>query len=117
MKYKYIEKCLILWYSNDIILDNRRVYEAKRQNCKVEDMKKPYCLEQWDTFHVGPEKTCANILKAVAPVKLVWTPAKAIKVPQIVAFTDDKFNFEDYMQDNAEAKKKAVESYKSEAAK
>lgn len=25
MKYKYIEKCLILWYSNDIILDNRRV--------------------------------------------------------------------------------------------
>ena len=27
------------------------------------------------------------------------------------------FKLEDYMQDNAEAKKKAVESYKSEAAK
>ena len=50
-------------------------------------------------------------------MKLVWTPVKAIKVPQIVAFTDDKFNFEDYTQDNNEAKKKAIESYKSEAAK
>lgn len=47
----------------DVIFENLRVYEAKRQNCKVEDMKKPYCLEQWDTFHVGPKKTCANILK------------------------------------------------------
>lgn len=101
----------------DVIFENLRVYEAKRQNCNVEDMKKPYCLEQWDTFHVGPQKTCTNILKAVAPVKLVWTPAKAIKVPQIVAFTDDKFNFEDYTHDNDEAKKKAIESYKSEAAK
>lgn len=100
----------------DVIFENLRVYETKRQNCKVEDMKKPYCLEQWDTFHVGPEKTCANILKTLAPVKLVWTPAKAVKNPQIVAFTDGKFNFEDYMQDNDEAKKKAIESYKSEAA-
>lgn len=79
-------------------------------------MKKPYCLEQWDTFHVGPEKTCANILKAVAPVKLVWTPVKTVKNPQTVVLTDEMFKLEDYMQDNAEAKKKAVESYKSEAA-
>lgn len=47
----------------DVIFENLRVYEAKRQNCKVEDMKKPYCLEQWETFHIGPEKTRANILQ------------------------------------------------------
>ena len=34
----------------DVIFENLRAYEAKRQNCKVEDIKKPYCLEQWETF-------------------------------------------------------------------
>ena len=47
----------------DVIFENLRAYEAKRQNCKVEDIKKPYCLEQWETFHIGPEKTRANILQ------------------------------------------------------
>lgn len=47
----------------DVIFENLRAYEAKRQNCKVEDIKKPYCLEQWETFHIGPEKIRANILQ------------------------------------------------------
>ena len=34
----------------DVIFENLRAYEAKRQNCKVEDIKKPYCLEQWETL-------------------------------------------------------------------
>ena len=100
----------------DVIFENLRAYESKRQNCKLEDIKKPYCLEQWETFNIGPEKTRANILKKVAPVKLVWTPEMALKTPEIVALTDDKFKLEDYTRDNAEAKKKAVENYKSEAA-
>lgn len=38
------------------------------------------------------------------------------KNPQTLVLTDKMFKLEDYMQDNVEAKKKAVKSYKSEAA-
>ena len=38
------------------------------------------------------------------------------KNPQTLVLTDEMFKLEDYMQDNVEAKKKAVESYKSEVA-
>lgn len=38
------------------------------------------------------------------------------KNPQTLVLTDKMFKLEDYMQDNVEAKKKAVKSYKSETA-
>lgn len=51
------------------IFENLRAYEAKIQDCNLEDIEKPYCLREWENFRIAPEKTSTTILMTTA-VKL-----------------------------------------------
>lgn len=47
------------------IFENLRVWEAERQGLGPEEMdimQKPYCLCEWDSFRIAPEKTSTSIL-------------------------------------------------------
>lgn len=48
------------------IFENLRMYEAKRQDCDPDVMKKPYCLREWENFRIAPEKTSTTILMTTA---------------------------------------------------
>lgn len=47
------------------IFENLRHYEAKLQECDIEEIEKPYCLHEWETFKIAPEKTSTTILMTV----------------------------------------------------
>lgn len=47
------------------IFENLRAFEAKLQDCDPEEMEKPYCLHEWETFRIAPEKTSTTILMTV----------------------------------------------------
>lgn len=48
------------------IFENLRVWEAERQGTTVDQMEKPYCLNEWDNFKIAPEKTSTTILMTTA---------------------------------------------------
>ena len=45
---------------------NLAAWEAKRQNCPIDNIEKPYTLREWENFKIAPEKTSTTILMTVA---------------------------------------------------
>lgn len=50
----------------NLIFENLRSIEAKRQGVDVEEMEKPYALREWENFKIAPEKTSTTILMTTA---------------------------------------------------
>lgn len=44
------------------IFENIRCYEAQKQDCEPHEIRKPYCLREWEGFCLAPEKTSTTIL-------------------------------------------------------